>query len=243
MLPVTSTLVYRLAYLVAAEDIGKPPKHMHTDHRFRARRAIISPVAWVVSSFSWPKLPPYEASNVHQYPHNSKPTYSKRKLNRKFANISQHYQTIQQQYLHNDTHFTPQGSYCCHISTCSYVPGWAWNRYSSTFSFFLSWGLKLWWDWLNCMWMSWRASYRFLGLFISEALHPFLVYQKAGFEIDFASEDGTYKPDHNSLSDDFLKEDDKKIYEDKNSDFRSKLDKLKSASAVNADEVSWFGSQ
>lgn len=78
------------------------------------------------------------------------------------------------------------------------------------------------------------------GLFISEALHPFLVYRKAGFEVDFASEDGTYKPDHNSLSDDFLKEDDKKIYEDKNSDFRSKLDKLRSASAVNAEEYGVF---
>jgi len=84
-------------------------------------------------------------------------------------------------------------------------------------------------------------SYQSKGLFITEALHPFLVWQKAGFEIDFASEDGTYVPDHLSLSEDYLKGDDKKIWEDKNSDFRKRLDSLKSASALNADEVGWFG--
>jgi D-lactate dehydratase len=80
------------------------------------------------------------------------------------------------------------------------------------------------------------------GLFITEALHPFLVWQKAGFEIDFASEDGTYAPDYLSLSEDYLKGDDKKIWEDKNSDFRKRLDNLKSASTLNADEVGlvWF---
>jgi len=78
------------------------------------------------------------------------------------------------------------------------------------------------------------------GFFITEALHPFLVFQKAGFEIDFASEEGTYKPDYLSLTEDYLKGDDKKIWEDKNSDFRSRLDKLKKASAVNPDEYGVF---
>ncbi|RPA83983.1 chaperone protein HSP31 [Ascobolus immersus RN42] len=78
------------------------------------------------------------------------------------------------------------------------------------------------------------------GLFITEALHPFLVWQKAGFEIDFASEEGTYVPDHLSLSEDYLKGDDKKIWEDKNSDFRKRLDSLKKASDLNADEYGVF---
>jgi putative intracellular protease/amidase len=32
-------------------------------------------------------------------------------------------------------------------------------------------------------------------LFISEALHPYKVLRAAGFEVDLASETGTYTPD------------------------------------------------
>lgn len=85
--------------------------------------------------------------------------------------------------------------------------------------------------------------YRYLGLFISEALHPFLVLTKAGFEVDFAGEQGSYVADHLSTTEDYLNGEDRKIYENKNSDFRSRLDNLKRPSDVNADEVSWFGSE
>lgn len=52
------------------------------------------------------------------------------------------------------------------------------------------------------------------GLFYTEALHPYLALIKAGFEVDFATETGTYGIDEHSTSDDFLNEEDKKIYQD-----------------------------
>jgi hypothetical protein len=33
------------------------------------------------------------------------------------------------------------------------------------------------------------------GLFIGEALHPYKILRAAGFEVDLASETGTYTPD------------------------------------------------
>jgi D-lactate dehydratase len=42
------------------------------------------------------------------------------------------------------------------------------------------------------------------GVFISEALHPYLVFTEAGFDVDFVSEQGTYVPDWLSLTEDFL---------------------------------------
>jgi D-lactate dehydratase len=62
------------------------------------------------------------------------------------------------------------------------------------------------------------------GLFISEALHPFNVFKKAGFEVDFVSETGTYAPDWLSEQPDFLPTDDRKQWEDVNGEFRKKLD-------------------
>jgi putative intracellular protease/amidase len=64
------------------------------------------------------------------------------------------------------------------------------------------------------------------GLFITEALHPFEVFRAAGFEVDLASETGSYSPDWLSTTDDWLKPEERKVYEDKNSEFRRKLDKL-----------------
>ncbi len=63
------------------------------------------------------------------------------------------------------------------------------------------------------------------GLFITEALHPFNVFRKAGFEVDIVSETGTYQPDWLSQQSDWLKDQDKKDWEDTNSDFRKALDK------------------
>jgi D-lactate dehydratase len=46
------------------------------------------------------------------------------------------------------------------------------------------------------------------GLFIGEALHPYRILRAAGFEVDLASETGTYTPDWLSQQPDFLNGDD-----------------------------------
>lgn len=65
-----------------------------------------------------------------------------------------------------------------------------------------------------------------IGLFITEALHPFEVFQKAGFEVDLVSETGTYQPDWLSQQKDWLSDSERDIWEDHSSEFRSKLDHL-----------------
>jgi putative intracellular protease/amidase len=75
------------------------------------------------------------------------------------------------------------------------------------------------------------------GLFISEALHPFQVFKKAGFEVDLVSEKGTYVPDWLSLQPDFLSGEDKKQWEDESGEFRKKLDNMPKVGAVNGKEV------
>lgn len=65
-----------------------------------------------------------------------------------------------------------------------------------------------------------------IGLFITEALHPFEVFQKAGFEVDLVSETGTYQPDWLSQQKDWLSDSERAIWEDHSSEFRSKLDHL-----------------
>lgn len=78
------------------------------------------------------------------------------------------------------------------------------------------------------------------GLFITEALHPFEVFKKAGFEVDLVSETGTYQPDWLSQTNDWLPEADRKVYEDHSSEFRSKLDKLLKPSDIKWDEYGLF---
>jgi putative intracellular protease/amidase len=78
------------------------------------------------------------------------------------------------------------------------------------------------------------------GLFVTEALHPFEVFRKAGFEVDLVSETGTYSPDWLSTTDDWLPAADRKVYEDKSSEFRSKLDKLHKPSDLNAADYGVF---
>lgn len=77
------------------------------------------------------------------------------------------------------------------------------------------------------------------GLFITEALHPFNVFKEAGFEVDLISETGTYQPDWLSQQKEWLKDDDRKVWEDHNSEFRSKLDKLLKPSDVQWKDVSF----
>ena len=63
------------------------------------------------------------------------------------------------------------------------------------------------------------------GVFISEALHPYNLLKAAGFEVDIASEKGTWTEDWLSLQPGFLSGDERKQYDDKSSDFRREIDK------------------
>jgi len=78
------------------------------------------------------------------------------------------------------------------------------------------------------------------GLFISEALHPFNVLVAAGFEVDFASEKGTYTPDWLSQQPDFLNGSDLATWNDVNSDFRQKLDNMSKAANVDGTKYGLF---
>ncbi|KAK1144098.1 plasma membrane heat shock protein [Aspergillus melleus] len=52
------------------------------------------------------------------------------------------------------------------------------------------------------------------GLFITEALHPFNVFRKAGFEVDLVSETGLYQPDWLSQQKEWLCDEDRAVWED-----------------------------
>lgn len=78
------------------------------------------------------------------------------------------------------------------------------------------------------------------GLFISEALHPYKVLRAAGFEVDLASETGTYTPDWLSQQPDFLNGDDLAIWNDTNSEFRKKLDNMPKASELDPSKYGLF---
>ena len=82
-----------------------------------------------------------------------------------------------------------------------------------------------------------RLTSNILGLFITEALHPFLVFKKAGFDVDLVSETGTYQPDWLSQQKDWLNDEDRAIWEDHSSEFRSKLDNLLKPSDINPSNV------
>ena len=79
------------------------------------------------------------------------------------------------------------------------------------------------------------------GLFYTEALHPFEVFTQAGFEVDFASETGTFGLDDLSLTDRFLAGDDKAVFENPEHPFNVKLNsQLKKATDVDTDEYGLF---
>src|SRR6516165_9000429 len=61
------------------------------------------------------------------------------------------------------------------------------------------------------------------GLFFTEALHPFEVLTEAGFEVDLASETGTFGFDDVSLTDPFLSGSDKAIFHSPKHPFMIKL--------------------
>ena len=61
------------------------------------------------------------------------------------------------------------------------------------------------------------------GLFFTEALHPFEVLTQAGFEVDLASETGTFGVDEVSVTDPFLAGSDKAVFDDPKHPFNVKL--------------------
>ncbi|KAI1911239.1 plasma membrane heat shock protein [Ophidiomyces ophidiicola] len=61
------------------------------------------------------------------------------------------------------------------------------------------------------------------GLFFSEALHPFNELTAAGFEVDVASETGTFGWDEHSLTQEYLTRDDSKVYNSEHSQFMEKM--------------------
>jgi D-lactate dehydratase len=82
------------------------------------------------------------------------------------------------------------------------------------------------------------------GLFYTEALHPFEVFTEAGFEIDLATETGTYGLDDLSLTDQFLAGHDKAVFENPDHPFNVKLNsQLMKASDLRSTEYGvFFGS-
>lgn len=75
------------------------------------------------------------------------------------------------------------------------------------------------------------------GVFISEALHPYNVLKAAGFEVDIASEIGTWTEDWLSLQPGFLSDEERKQYDDKSSDFRKEIDRNTKAGDLLEKEV------
>ncbi|KAI9734378.1 MAG: hypothetical protein M1834_002485 [Cirrosporium novae-zelandiae] len=80
-----------------------------------------------------------------------------------------------------------------------------------------------------------------LGLFITEALHPFNVFRSANFDVDLVSETGSYQPDWLSQTEDWLKGDDRITWENPDSGFRGKLDGLMQPKNVRAEDVGSVG--
>jgi len=79
------------------------------------------------------------------------------------------------------------------------------------------------------------------GLFFTEALHPFLVLTEAGFEVDLASETGTFGLDDISLTDPFLAGSDKAIFHNSKHPFMVKLNsQLRKASDLKKEEYGVF---
>ncbi len=79
------------------------------------------------------------------------------------------------------------------------------------------------------------------GVFVTEALHPFEVFTAAGFEVDFASETGSFGFDEFSLTPPFLAGSDKAVHENSSSPFIVKLtSNCMKASDVNSGQYGLF---
>ncbi|KAJ2491499.1 plasma membrane heat shock protein [Coemansia sp. RSA 2050] len=78
------------------------------------------------------------------------------------------------------------------------------------------------------------------GLFYTEALHPYNVLTAAGFQVDLASETGTYGIDPHSIDKMFMTEADTATYNDPTSDFSIKLKAIRKASDLNPADYGLF---
>lgn len=78
------------------------------------------------------------------------------------------------------------------------------------------------------------------GVFITEALHPYNVLTAAGFEVDLASETGTYTADWLSQQPDFLSGGDLAVWSDLKSDFRKKIDNMPKAAELDGSKYGVF---
>ncbi|WP_433194639.1 DJ-1/PfpI family protein [Nocardia sp. CA-107356] len=79
------------------------------------------------------------------------------------------------------------------------------------------------------------------GLFYTEALHPFEVFTQVGFEVDLATETGTFGLDDLSLTDRFLTGDDKVVFDNPEHPFNVKLNsQLRKASDLRKEEYGLF---
>jgi putative intracellular protease/amidase len=79
------------------------------------------------------------------------------------------------------------------------------------------------------------------GVFYTEVAHPYRALTKAGFEVDLASETGTFVIDAYSLSDEFLDEEDTKIHNDPNHPFNILLKSgVHKANELNAGDYGMF---
>ncbi len=79
------------------------------------------------------------------------------------------------------------------------------------------------------------------GLFYTEALHPFEVFTAAGFEVDLATETGTFGLDDLSLTERFLAGDDKAVFQNPQHPFNVQLNsQLKKASELRKEDYGLF---
>jgi len=74
-------------------------------------------------------------------------------------------------------------------------------------------------------------------VFISEALHPYNVLKTAGFEVDIASEKGTWTEGWLSLQPGFLSDEERNQYDDRSSGFGSEMDRNVKAGDLLENEV------
>ncbi|CAK7893781.1 glutathione-independent glyoxalase Hsp31p [[Candida] anglica] len=78
------------------------------------------------------------------------------------------------------------------------------------------------------------------GVFLVEALHPFVVFQRYGYEVDFVSENGSFGVDDYALSQEYLIPEDLNTLKDRNSPFRKHLLHVKKPIEVSASEYEIF---
>ena len=78
------------------------------------------------------------------------------------------------------------------------------------------------------------------GLWIGQALQAFQIFRKAGFEVDLVSEQGVYFPDWLSVHKEWLEGEEREIYENRDSELRSKLDHLMTPGEIREDGYGLF---